>query len=122
MKAWLLIIFLSVLVFGKANAIERSDAFIIRVFDKKVKVLSPRVFDPKLNVIIENKTLVKITGKIQNEYNEVYNYISIKSGKFQSIFLNMKKGDKLFFVPLSPPFQKIELILGNKPYEIPPKR
>lgn len=100
---------------------EKADAFVVRIFDDKVKVLSPVKDDPNLNVIIENKTLVDIRGKIENGYGEILYYVNVKSRGSRSFSLKRKLKEKIFFIPQSPPFQKVELKLGNKPYEIPPQ-
>jgi len=109
-------------ILTQVEAYERSDAFIIRLYDKRIKILAPSQYDPKLNVIIENKTLTKTIAKLERTNGEILSYISIMPGKFTSLALKTKKGEVLYFVPISPPFQKVELIPGRKPYEIPPKR
>jgi hypothetical protein len=101
---------------------ERSDAFIVRIFDEKVRVLSPQKFVPRLNVIVENKTLVKVIGHLSDEKGKVLSYLSISSGGHKSIELKVKKGNKVFFTSLSPPFQKVQLLLGKKAYAIPPEK
>lgn len=106
----------------QADAYERSDAFIVRVFDKRIKVLAPAKYDPKLNVIIENKTLVKSLSRLERANGTVVSYIAVEPGKFTAVDMKAKKGEVLYIVPMSPPFQKVELIPGRRPYEIPPKR
>ena len=75
-----------------------------------------------MEVIIENKTLVRLIGKVivNNKINA--DFTSIDPEKYQRVMVNLKKGDLLHFVPLSPSFQEVELIVGNKTYEIPPKK
>ena len=116
------IIIFSFITSISAHSYERSDAFIVKVFDKKIKVLAPSKYDPKLNVIVENKTLMKSISKLERTNGKVVKYISVEAGKFTSIKLKAKKGEIFYLVPISPPFQKVELITGRKPYEIPPQR
>jgi hypothetical protein len=75
-----------------------------------------------MEVIIENKTLVRLIGKIliNNKING--SYISVEPEKFQRTFIKLKKEDVLHFFPMSPAFQEVELIVGNKTYEIPPRK
>lgn len=100
---------------------EKADAFIVKMMDQKVQVLSPTKWKDGVSVIVENKTLTKIVGKVEDERGETLSFLTIKPREFQSVFLG-KKNKTFFFVPLSPPFQKVELSLGQKSYEIPPKK
>ena len=120
MKNALLLMFTLLLGFN-SWAYEKSDAFIVKIFDGRVLVLSPVKDDPNLSVIIENKTLVDIRGKIETGRGEILNYVNILARGSQSLKLNRKNKERIFFIPQSPPFQRVELKLGNKPYEIPPQ-
>lgn len=102
-------------------AYESPDAFIVKVFNEKVRVLSPKKFDSPMSVIIENKTQVTIKGRVTTESGSSEEFISLDAGKSTSIKLKNLDKEKLFFVPMSPPLQKVELKLGSKPYEIPPR-
>jgi len=102
-------------------AYESPDAFIVKVFNEKVRVLSPKKFDSPMSVIIENKTQVIIKGRITTESGSSEEFISLDAGKSTSVKLKNLNKEKLFFVPMSPPLQKVELKLGSKPYEIPPR-
>jgi len=118
MKFLLLIIF--TLIVTNVSA-ESGHAFILDVRNKKVKVISPDKWQKGLNLIVKNNTLSTVIGKIEIEGTDNIKFISVQSLKSGSIKLDSNKGQKTFFVPLSPPFQKIELKFGNKTYEIPPK-
>jgi len=104
------------------HSYERADAFIVKVYDDLVRVLSPTKYDPKLAVVIENKTLTKIVGKVETSSGQVLAYVAVEAGKFTSVNVKRLKTDKVYFIPTAPPLQKVELKLGNKPYEIPPKQ
>lgn len=107
----------------KIHAIETSTTgFIVSAYDEKFKIISPEKFRNPMEVIIENKTLVRLIGKliINNKLNA--GFASVEPEKYQRIMVNLKKGDILHFVPLSPSFQEVELIVGNKTYEIPSKK
>lgn len=101
---------------------EMSDAFIVKVYDQKVKVLSAAKYYPKINVIIENRTLNKVLGRVECDFNNVIKFVFIPSRKSESVEVDLKNCKKLYFIPMSPSFQKVELAIGKKSYEIPPQR
>lgn len=103
-------------------AVESSNGFLITAFDDRFKIVSPEKFRSPMEVIVENKTLSRLVGKVivNNKINA--GFTSVDSDKYQRIIVNLKKGDLLHFIPLSPAFQEVELVVGNKIYEIPPKK
>ena len=101
---------------------EQADAFIVKIFDDKVRVLSPKKFDERLTVIIDNKTLTLIKGRLETGRGEFLNFVTVEPSKSVSVSVKRLKKDRVFFVPLAPPSQKVELKLGNKPYGIPPRQ
>ena len=109
-------------LWGVVRAEERSETFRIRVFGDSVKVISPGKWNPPFGIIIENKTNIRLLGKIKARSGHIVQYVSIKSGKTKVIPVNLKKRQSLFFVSLAPPFQRVELSTGKLAYEIPPKR
>ena len=123
MKIISLFIVLSVnLIFYRAFAIETSNGFVVSAYDDRFRVISPEKFRSPMEVIVENKTLVRLIGKVIVNNKTNAGFTSIETDKYQRIMVNLKKGDLLHFVPLSPAFQEVELIVGNKTYEIPPKK
>ena len=109
-------------MFYRAFAIESSNGFVVSAYDDRFRVISPEKFRSPMEVIVENKTLVRLIGKVIINNKTNAGYTSIETDKYQRIMVNLKKGDLLHFVPLSPAFQEVELIVGNKTYEIPPKK
>jgi hypothetical protein len=105
-----------------AFAVESHDGFLISAYDDRFKVISPEKFKTPMEIIVENKTLVRLVGKITINHQVIVSFSSVDSEKYQRIMVNLKKGDILHFVPLSPAFQEVELVVGNKTYEIPPKK
>jgi len=123
MKIISLFIILAInLVFSRAFAIETSNGFVVSAYDDRFRVISPEKFRSPMEVIVENKTLVRLIGKVIINNKTNAGFTSIETDKYQRIMVNLKKGDLLHFVPLSPAFQEVELIVGNKTYEIPPKK
>lgn len=104
------------------QAIESLDGFLVTAHDDRFKVVSPAKFKPVMEVIVENKTLVRLIGKLTINNQKSASYVSIDPEKYQKLTVKLKKGDILHFVPLTPAFQEVELIVGNKNYEIPPKK
>lgn len=116
-------VFLMFLQFScKAFAIESLDGFLVSAFDDRFKVVSPEKFKPTMEVVVENKTLVRLIGRLIINKQTNVNFISVDPEKYQKINLKLKKGDLLHFIPMSPAFQEVELIVGNKTYEIPPRK
>lgn len=119
--AFLSFLSLLFLVSGQeVQAYEKADAFVVKIYDKSMRVLSPVKYDKALTVIIDNRTLSKVTGKIETESGVVMDYVAIGSGETSAYKVGRLNKEKVYFVPMSPPLQKVELKLGNKPYEIPP--
>ena len=121
MIRWILAISI---LFGISNASwaqKNSHAFIVVLDRGKIKVSSPKGYNPFVNIIIENKSMVRVLGILKWE-GKKHQFVVIRPGKNKSIELSLKKGDKISFTPISPSFQKINLTLGSKYYEIPSKR
>lgn len=105
-----------------SHGYERSYAFIVKMFGEYVKVVSPLKYTDDTSVIIENKTLSKIYGKVVTQTGRLIQYFSVPENKFNTIGLKLRHGEKAFVVPLSPAFQSFELKFGSLSYEIPPKK
>lgn len=119
MKSLIVLIFILNL---NTFALERADAFIVKAFNNKYKVLSPKKKSKKISVIVENKTLVKLVGEIIAEDGSVLSMLTIKPGKYKSVELDFSSNSNYYFVPLSPSFQKVILDFGKEAYEIPSKK
>lgn len=97
------------------------EEFVVTIFDRSMRVTSPDVIKNNFVVVIENKSLSKVVGKIQGSSGKVYHLKSIEANNFLKVTVEHKKDERYFFIPMSPPFQEAELIAGQKTYEIPPK-
>lgn len=106
----------------QAFAYESSEAFMVYLLEDRVKVLSPEKYHQKQSVIIQNKTLTKVIGKIRNEEGKVLNFVNILPGEFKSVSVKMEKGQSIYFVPMVPSFQEVILSFGKRSYEVPPKK
>lgn len=112
-------------------AVERSSAFIIKAYGDHFKVLAPSQFvgiksitkPRQVAVIIENKTLSKLYGKIESSSGDQKVFVNTKPGKIPStVEIKFHSDQRYFYYPLSPSSQEVELKIGQKAYEIPAKR
>lgn len=122
MKRLIIFTLFNLLAIQSLYAIESLDGFLVSAYDDRFKVISPEKFKAQMEVVIENKTLVRLIGKLTVNSNNSGEYVSVDPEKYQKMSIKLKKGDILHFVPLTPAFQEVELIVGNKIYEIPPKK
>ena len=75
-----------------------------------------------MTVIITNNTHTKLVGRVVTKEGYIIKNVAIEANKSVSVPIKEIKNKRVFFVPLIPAFQDVELILGKKSYEIPPKR
>lgn len=118
MRYFLLILFF---IHYSSYASERSDAFLVKVYDQYVKVISPDKVYSSVSIIIENHTLSNLTGKLVKGSAD-HTFVTIKPDKNKSILVKYQSQENLVFVPLAPAFQEVQLIVGKKSYEIPPQK
>lgn len=120
MMKWLVLflVFISLSALAKTTI---NDGFIVEFMDRKVHVISPERVKGTFVVIVENKSLSSLVAKFSTPEGAI-KYISVGSGVSETIEMTHKLGSKIFFVPLSPAFQEIELIVGKKEYEIPSQK
>jgi hypothetical protein len=97
-------------------------SFIIRIYSDYSKVISPRKFTSNISTILENKSQILIRGRLQKNNGEVIRRLSLAPNKTMSVNLKLDKGESAYFIPESPPFQELELSIGNNTYEIPQKK
>jgi hypothetical protein len=96
--------------------------FEVKVYDRRVVVVSPEVSRANMNVLIENKTLITLLGKFQKKSGEHLMFITLPPDTHKVYTLPLKEKERAVLIPLSPAFQEIELITGKSTYEIPPQR
>lgn len=98
---------------------EKSEAFMVYYLNDHVKVVSPDKLPKDGHVIIENKTLSKLLGRLEAPLGKIIEQVAIEANSRASYSLANAKGNRIFFVPLSPASQEVELIPGKMAYEIP---
>ena len=115
------LLFLTFILVISARALAKGpDSFIIQIQDRSMKVSSPEKKSSVLTVLIENRSLSDQVGKFMVKGKNL-KFVSIPSGKNETTEIQNKNGAQVYFVPLSPAFQEVELVFGKKAYEIPSK-
>lgn len=115
MRFWFLLL-LPLLSFADV----KPEAFIIQINDRSMYVLSPDKKKNMFSVIVENKSLSDQIGKFVIG-SKILKFVSVKSGKTESVEIENKSQAPVVFVPVSPAFQEVPLNFGKKAYEIPSK-
>lgn len=117
MKLFCLLLILS---FSQLSYGQFTDSFIVDVSDQKIVVTSPLKKIPVASIIVRNQTLDKIISEIRSDDKVLKRFILKGEGK-EVIQVDFTKISKLYYVPVSPPFEAAELKFSQRPYEIPPK-
>lgn len=99
---------------------QSTESFIVEISDQKIKVTSPSKKIDVASIIIKNETLDKIISEIRSEDKVIKRFVLKSQGK-EVIQIDFSKIKKLYYVPMSPPFESAELKFSQRPYEIPPK-
>src|SRR3989339_1740970 len=93
---------------------ERSESFWIQAHDTYIKVLAPEQYTPGITVILSNKTLARLLGKVVTASGKVLQFVTIDSEESVSVKIDAISKESVFFVPLVPAFQEVELKFGKK--------
>lgn len=110
---------------------KNAESFEILAYDAVIKVSSPMKFSKKSGVVFTNETNDKIYLKVEDrpivERDEhgndnqkiIKKYMTVKAHETKGMELDFDPNRRILIIPLAPSFQEIELIFGNKTYEIP---
>ncbi len=113
---WFLLLLFPIL----ALADSKTEVFVIQVMDRRIAVLSPDKEKKLFSVLVENRSLSDQIGKFITR-GKLLKYVSVPSGKSETVEIENTSGATVVFVPVSPAFQEVELTFGKKAYEVPPK-
>ena len=97
-------------------------SFIVKIGDRVTRVSSP---DKKLDVVsivLDNETLDKIVGQLKTGDNKVIARVTLNPESKEVVQVDMRKVDRLYFVPYSPPAEAVELRFSQEDYEVPEKK
>lgn len=100
---------------------QRAEAFLVDIFDRKVSIVSPAKMTKKMHAIFTNNSLTRMLGKVQLSDKRIISFVTLEPGQSESVHIGAYSKQKIFYYPMAPAFQAIELKVGSKPYEIPPK-
>ncbi len=103
-------------VYGKYT-----QSFIVTVGERSIKVVSPQIKVDIVSVIIKNETLDNIYSELRSK-DKVLEKFNLKAQGNKIIQVDYKKAKSLFYVPISPPFDGVQLKFSRRPYEIPEKK
>lgn len=110
------LLFLPVLALAQVKA----EGFIVQINDRSMKVLSPSKKRNMFAVLVENHSLSDQIGKF-TAGSKILKFVSVPSGKSETVEIENKSSTPVVFVPVSPAFQEVPLEFGKKAYEIPSK-
>lgn len=104
-----------------SQAYASTENFIIQVKDRTMSIMAPEKKKNTFTVMVENRSLTDQLGKFTVQ-GQILKYVSVKSGQTEPVEIENKTSASVYFVPVSPAFQEVELIFGKKAYEIPSKK
>ncbi len=107
---------LLILMIPAAFAVE---AFRIELHDRKIHVESPVKVGTQYAVIVDNQSLNDTVGKFHSAGVDL-KFITVKAGATRSVEFRHTGKENVYFQPMAPAFQQVELIAGKKTYEVPP--
>jgi len=106
----------------KVHAIGSTYSFIIQVTPSRIKVSSPNEINGKFSIIINNDSLSNLYGKVEDEGGKLVKFVAIPHKGHETVNISGASALKnYFFIPLSPPYQELKLVVGQDSYEIPPE-
>jgi hypothetical protein len=98
-----------------------TNSFVVELFDQKIKVTSPLKKVEAVSIIIKNTTFEKTISELRSESKVLKRFV-VPAGGREVIQVNFSNLKKLFYVPISPPFETVELRFNQKAYEVPEKK
>ena len=116
-KIFYIFIFLS---FSLSAQNVRREYFNISAHGDYFEVIGPSKFHSQTAIIVNNRSLSPLIGKVQNSKGKTYGFMRIPAKDDRRLDVDLKNSNSyLVFIPLSPPFQKVILEFGKKNYRIP---
>ncbi len=97
-----------------------TDSFVVEVNDRTIKVTSPLKKVDAVSIIIKNNTFDKIVSELRSESKVLKRFVLKAQGK-EVLQVDYSKVKTLYYVPVAPPFEAVELRFEQRPYEVPEK-
>ena len=98
-----------------------TEAFIVEVHNQSIKVTSPLKKVDAVSIIIKNNTFDKIVSELRSETKVLKRFVLKEQGK-EVLQVDYSKTKALFYVPVAPAFEAVELKFEQGPYEVPAKK
>ena len=115
------LLMLILVLFSLSTFSSYTGSFIVEISDRKIKVTSPLKKIDIVSIIIKNTTFDKIISELRSDKKVLKRFVLKPEGK-EVIQVDYSKLKKLYYVPVAPPFESVELRFEQKPYEIPEKK
>lgn len=112
---WLFVIGL----FIGLNAVA-AEAFKIQILDRRLIVEAPAAVGTTYSVEVQNRSLNDLMGKFHANGVDL-KFVSVKAGASKVVEFKVTPKAIVVFQPMAPASQQVELIVGKRTYEIPPK-
>lgn len=119
MKYYILVLALFSII--NAQAAKQAHSFIVEVKDRSIKVTSPSKKLDVVSVVIKNDTFDKIISVLKSKDKVIKRFVLQSQGE-QVIEVDLRNNQTLYYVPISPPFESVELKFKQRPYEVPEKK
>jgi hypothetical protein len=112
---------LMILLFLPSAYAKFSQAFMVDINDRGIKITSPLKKTDVVSIIVKNNTLDKIVSELKSNDKVIKRFVLKAEGK-EVFQVKLKGVTKLEYVPIAPPFESADLRFEQKPYEIPEKK
>ncbi|MBT4792360.1 MAG: hypothetical protein HON90_12385 [Halobacteriovoraceae bacterium] len=115
------LLLLIVLLYSNAGLAQFTASFIVDINEQSIKVTSPKQKKGNISIIIKNNTFDKIISELRSKTKVLKRFV-LQPEKKEIIQVDFSKVDALYYVPVSPPFEAVELKFNQRPYEVPEKK
>jgi hypothetical protein len=112
--------FLLLLLPVMGHSAQKSESFIVQINDRSMSVVSAETKRPMFAIIVENRSLSTQVGKFTVQGKQL-KFVSVEPGETETVEIENRSNENVYFVPVSPAFQEVELRFGKRSYEIPSK-
>ncbi|MBG60212.1 MAG: hypothetical protein CMJ16_07125 [Peredibacter sp.] len=109
-------------IFFNTYAARTSESFLVTVEDQRIGVIAPKNAVDTATIVVKNKTFDKVISEIKTPDKVLKRFTLFPSGMKDSTFtltVDFSKAKKVYYAPISPPFQEIPLEFSKGSYEVP---
>ena len=98
-----------------------ASSFNVEVHNGFVRVKSPEKEVDPVSVVVKNTTDIKAFAEIRSTKKALKKF-AVEGGKTAIFQIKLPKDKKLYYFPISPPSQSVELIFNQRPYAVPEQK